>query len=137
MAVPEYTNSDFTITIDEATLKRLQVEYESLTDELKLRADSYPWSSTADVTIESPFYLQLGGGSFTEATALVKKLEKIRTNLAERFQLTYQDADGLAVGIKALLKDTDAVENLNDMTADEFASFVQIAADSTLSTGES
>ncbi len=133
MAGDRYKNTDDTIKIDETSLKRLQGEYEDLSAEFKKRADSYPWSTTADVSIEYPFYLKLGGASFEEAQALVKKLEKVRTNLAERFDLTYKDSEGLASGIKSLLADTDAVEELNGMTADEFGTFVQGAADVTLS----
>jgi hypothetical protein len=120
-----YTSTEFTIKIDEATLKRLQTEYTDLAAEFKKRADYYPWASTGSASIEYPFNLKLGGPAATEPQNLIRAINTIRTNLAERFQLTYGDSDALAGGIKALLADTDAVEDLNGMTADEFGSYVQ------------
>ncbi|GAA3622144.1 hypothetical protein GCM10022223_43810 [Kineosporia mesophila] len=125
MANEKYNDGTLTIKIDEGALRRLQSEYTDLAAEFKKRAGEYGWSDKGNVTIAYPFYLQMGGASFEEAKSLIKALEKVRGNLLERFQLTYGDADGLSVGLKSLLAETDLAEELNGMTADEFGAYIQ------------
>jgi hypothetical protein len=129
MAGDSYTSDVKTIKVDKESLTRLQTEYTDLAADIEKRLNMYHWAEGSDISLAGPFKIRLGGNNFVAGQDLAKHLERIRTNLVERFTLTYQDSEGLSVGLKALLADTDAVEELNSMTSEQFGTFVQASTE--------
>jgi hypothetical protein len=119
--------TEFTIKIDEPTLQRLRTEYGDLLEDMDTRLADYQWDSGetySDLTLGDQFPLSLGGAEFAQAVKLAKELDKVRKNLTGRFDTVYSNASNLYWGLQSLLEDTDAVEHLNQMTAEEFSEFI-------------
>lgn len=129
--------TDFTIKIDEATLRRLKTEYGALIEDMDTRLANYQWDGgepNSTLVLGEPFPLRLGGAEFTAAVGLVKALDVVRKNLTGRFDTVYTNASNLYWGLQFLLEDSDAVEHLTDMTAQQFDQF--IPTDSTQGSGD-
>ncbi|MGF7239062.1 MAG: hypothetical protein ACQSGP_29525 [Frankia sp.] len=119
--------TEFTIKIDEPTLKRLKTEYGSLISDMDTRLANYQWDSgepKSTLILGEPFPMHLGGADFTEAVGLANALDVVRKNLTGRFDTVYTNASDLYWGLQFLLADSDAVENLAKMTAQQFDQFI-------------
>ncbi|SNQ46307.1 conserved hypothetical protein [Frankia canadensis] len=114
------------IVIDEATLTRLKTEYATLLDDIDTRMSTYKWGNSpgSRLNLDEQFPLRLGGADFAAAVSLAKDLEKIRQNLTGRIGDTYTNASNLRWGLEYLLADTNHIEPLNKMTAEEFESYI-------------
>ncbi|CAO5147337.1 conserved hypothetical protein [Frankia sp. AiPs1] len=120
------------IVIDEPTLIGLRNKYQGLLDDIDTRMTDYQWGTNPDsrLSLGDEFTLRLGGADFVEAVGLAKDLGKIREKLAGRVDSTYSDATNLRWGLEYLLQDTDAVEHLTTMSAQEFQSFIPVSTTS-------
>ncbi|CUU56044.1 hypothetical protein Ga0074812_106299 [Parafrankia irregularis] len=119
---------EFTIVVDEATLKRLKGEYQALLTDIDLRMNYYKWTpqSTTAVSLGTAFPLRLGGSGFTEAVGLAQGVELVRQNLVERVNNLYTHATNLRWGLEYLLEEAERTEgeNVTTMTAGEFSSYM-------------
>jgi hypothetical protein len=112
------------IEIDETTLKAFQGEYNGYTDDIKKAATTnYTWGNSS-INMSAQFTLPLGGSNFKAASGLKDAIEGVRQNLFGRMQASYTDTYDIYAGVTSLLADTDAVENLNTMTGQEFDSYI-------------
>ncbi|EFC80118.1 hypothetical protein [Parafrankia sp. EUN1f] len=119
---------EFTIVVDEATLKRLKGEYQTLLNDIDLRMNYFKWTpeSTTTVSLGTAFPLRLGGSGFTEAVGLAQGVELVRQNLVERVNNLYTHATNLRWGLEYLLEEAERTEgeNVTTMTAGEFSSYM-------------
>jgi hypothetical protein len=115
------------IIINEAYLEGLQRKYGADVDEIEsFYGKVYPYGGLpgTNVDITKPFLLRLGGATFTEAQDVVGVLDATRSGVATRFNSTRGELYTLENGIKFLLADSEATENLSTLSADQFEYFM-------------
>lgn len=115
------------IVINEDFLHQLQVKYTAHVDDIdQLYGKVYPYGTLPDshVDFTKPFVLLLGGANFEEATDVTEPLEAVRSDLAERFSGARGQLYTLEWGIKFLLDDSEATEQLSTLSAEQFEHFM-------------
>jgi len=121
---PYAPGTTFTIQIDGDNLTRLKGEYANLIASIEKRLGQFTWSPTASAYISGPFPLYLGGSGFEAGNLLSQNIETARGKLVTRLGTTYTNAYQLRWGLEFILEDSKALEELNGMSADEFAAFI-------------
>lgn len=115
------------IVINQDYLQTLQTKYAGQVDDIdKFYGKVYPYGSLPDshVDITQPFKLNLGGANFVEAQDMAGVLDGTRSGVATRFKNARGEIYNLEYGIKFLLADSDATEQLSTLSADQFEYFM-------------
>lgn len=115
------------IVINEEFLTRLQSRYAGHVDTFdRLLGKVYPYGPlpASNVDISRPFVLKLGGANFTEAQDVAGVLDGSRAGVVTRCTKSRDEIYTLEHGIKFLLADSDATEQLNTLSADQFEYFM-------------
>jgi hypothetical protein len=130
---------DNTITINESYLLdriRNYTDYENESDD---RLQSFLWQPVAggsvqgNLSVELP--LKLGAASFSPASDLVTNAGAVRTNFLTRMTAFNEQSGFLRNGLQSLLDNSETIESLNTMTADEFGSYVDETSSGSSSSG--
>ncbi|GAB3156674.1 hypothetical protein GCM10027290_54900 [Micromonospora sonneratiae] len=115
------------IVINESYLRKLQATYAELVDDIdRIYGKIYPYGALPESKVDftKPFTLHLGGAGFSEAVALVERIDSTRAGLAERFKSARGELNTLEFGIKFLLADSEATEELGTLSAEQFEYFM-------------
>lgn len=115
------------IVINETYLQHLQTTYTDQVDDIdRLYGKVYPYGALPEssVDITKPFTMKLGGANFNEAIDLVTAIDGVRSGVAGRFKSGRGEIYTLEFGIKFLLADADATEQLNTLSAEQFEYFM-------------
>jgi len=115
------------IVINEIYLQQLQKKYADDVDGIDGmygKVYSYGTLPASDVDITKPFKVNLGGANFSEATDMTGALESTRSGLTARFKSARDQLKTLEYGIKFLLADSDATEQLGTLSADQWNYFM-------------
>src|SRR5262245_4147951 len=106
------------IVINAEFLRRLVTKYTGDVDEIdRMHGKIYEYGTLpgSKVDITRPFALRLGGRGFDEAVDMTRRLDAVRSGLAERFKNARRELYNLEHGIKFLLDDSEAVEQLSTL----------------------
>ncbi|WP_426565444.1 hypothetical protein ACPPVT_03330 [Angustibacter sp. McL0619] len=118
------------ITIDEHRLDELKSEYTAHQADATRAGKLYPWPTDAggavsgDLSVVLP--LRLGADAFPEGVSLKSSADAVRLALAARVAAFADAAYQLEWGLTFLLRDADATETFNEMTAQQFASYIPV-----------
>lgn len=115
------------IVVNEEYLRRLQTEYAAYVDDIdKFHGKIFSHGSLPEskMDITQPFTLRLGGKGFAEAADMGAALDRVRTGLAERIRGARDELDAMEHGIKFLLADSNATEQMGTLTAEQFDYFM-------------
>jgi hypothetical protein len=115
------------IIISEEFLRGLQKEYTGhvdLIDKIIGKVVAYGTQPDSRFDVTQPIPLRLGGKGFDEAIAVNAKIELIRQGLVDRFKTTRTEIHHLDYGIRFLLADSDAVEQVTTLTSQQFEYFM-------------
>jgi hypothetical protein len=115
------------IVINESYLRKLQAVYADLVDDIdRIYGKVYPYGALPEAKVDftKPFTLRLGGAGFSEAVELVERIDTTRSGLAARFKSEQGELNTLEFGIKFLLADSEATEELTTLSAEEFEYFM-------------
>ncbi|MEU5941629.1 hypothetical protein ABZ807_21135 [Micromonospora sp. NPDC047548] len=115
------------IVINESYLRKLQATYADQVDEIDLMYGKvYPYGALPESKVDftKPFKLHLGAKGFTEAEDLASAIDATRSGLATRFKSARGEISMLEYGIKFLLADSEATEQLNTLSAEQFEYFM-------------
>lgn len=115
------------IVINQTYLQGLQTRYASLVDDIdRLYGKVYPYGALpgSHVDITKPFIFKLGGANFTEAQDVAGVVDATRAGVVARFKAARAEIYTLEYGIKFLLADSDAVEQLSTLSAEQFEYFM-------------
>jgi hypothetical protein len=115
------------VVINQDYLRQLQTEYTGDVDEIdQFNGKVYKHGTLPDtnVDITRPFVMRMGGAGFAEAIDMVGMIDGTRSGVAARFKSARGEIYTLEYGIKFLLADSDAVEQLSTLTAQQFEYFM-------------
>ena len=115
------------IVINQSFLQGLQTRYTSLVDEIdSLYGKVYPYGALpgSHVDVTKPFVLKLGGANFTEAQDAAAVVDATRSGTTARLKSARGEIYTLEYGIKFLLADADATEQLSTLSAEQFEYFM-------------
>lgn len=121
------------IVINESYLHTLQTTYAGQVDDIdSMYGKVYAYGALPEshVDITKPFTLRLGGANFTEAQDLVGRIDAVRSGLAARFKSGRGELYTLEYGIKFLLADSDATEQLSTLSSEQFEYFMPTSSGS-------
>jgi hypothetical protein len=119
------------IVINEEYLKKLQREYAELVDQLeKLDRKVYRYGNLpeSNVDITQQFKLRFGGAKFSEGLEAATRINEIREGLVQRLKRVRAELYTLEHGVKFLLNDSDAVEQLTTLSSEQFEYFMPKSA---------
>ncbi|WP_432842794.1 hypothetical protein [Dactylosporangium sp. CA-092794] len=115
------------IIINEAYLQGLQTKYTNQVNDIDgMYGKVFAYGSLpgAHMDIKQPFTIRLGGANFVEAQDDVNILDQTRSGLAERLKSARGELYTLEYGIKFLLADSEATEQLSTLSAEQFEYFM-------------
>jgi hypothetical protein len=115
------------IVINQTYLQSLQKKYTDEVDDIDgMYGKVYAYGSLpgSHVDVTKPFKVNLGGANFSEATDMTGALDATRSGLAGRFKSARGQLYTMEYGIKFLLADSDATEQLGTLTADQWNYFM-------------
>ncbi|GAB2922088.1 hypothetical protein GCM10027280_06640 [Micromonospora polyrhachis] len=115
------------IVINESYLRKLQAIYTDLVDDIdRIYGKIYPYGHLPESRVDftKPFTLRLGGAGFSEAVELVERIDTTRSGLAARFKSGRGELSTLEHGIRFLLADSEATEQVSTLSAEQFEHFM-------------
>ncbi|MGW1062322.1 hypothetical protein [Micromonospora rubida] len=115
------------IVINEEYLRTLQTAYATQVDSIDAvygKVYAYGNLPGSNVDMTKPLPMRLGGAAFTEAVEAVAALDGVRSGLAGRFASARGELHALEYGVKFLLADSDAVEQLTTLSSEQFEYFM-------------
>jgi len=115
------------IVINQDYLQKLQTKYTGQVDDIdKMYGKVYAYGTLPGTHVDftRPFTLSLGGANFTEAQDMAGALDGTRSGLAGRFKSARGEIYTLEYGIKFLLADSDATEQLSTLSSEQFEYFM-------------
>lgn len=115
------------IVINQDYLRGLQTKYTDQVDRIDLmygKVYAFGTLPGSHVDFTKPFKLSLGGANFVEAQDMAGALDGTRSGLAGRFKSARGEIYTLEYGIKFLLADSDATEQLSTLSAEQFEYFM-------------
>lgn len=121
------------IVINEAYLHTLQTTYAGQVDDIDgMYGKVYAFGSLPEshVDMTQPLTLRLGGSGFTEAQELGKRIDGVRSGVAARFKSGRGELYTLEYGIKFLLADSDATEQLSTLSSEQWEYFMPTSSGS-------
>lgn len=107
------------ITINEQYLQRIIVlfdEYESESEVMKYGP------------LSQDLGLKVGGPGFAPGVHLKAAAKLVQANFLERATMFCDQTGSIGYGIRQLLENSDRIESLNDLSAAEFADYVEEAS---------
>ena len=115
------------IVINEEFLRTRQKRYAEHVDTFdRLLGKVYVYGAlpASHVDIKKPFILKLGGANFTEAQDVAGVVDGTRSGVVDRMTKSRGEIYVLEHGIKFLLADSTATEQLNTLDAQQFEYFM-------------
>jgi len=115
------------IVINESYLQAQETQYAGQVDDIdKLSGKVFPYGNltASHVDFTKPFGVALGGANFTEAQDMLTAVDGVRSGLADRFKSGRGELYTLEYGIKFLLADSNAVEDLSTLNSEQFEYFM-------------
>ncbi|NBE80120.1 hypothetical protein [Micromonospora rubida] len=119
------------IVINEEYLKKLQKTYSDQVDsidELYGKVFKYGNLPESNVDLTKPFVMRLGGANFSEAVDVVASIDGVRSGVAGRIKSARGEIYTLEHGVKFLLADSEATEQLSTLSAEQFEYFMPKSA---------
>ena len=119
------------IVINQDYLQKQETQYAGQVDDIdRLYGKVYPYGSlpASSVDFTKPFGFTIGGANFAEAQDMLGVVDTTRSGLADRFKSARGDIYTLEYGIKFLLADSNAVEDLNTLNSEQFEYFMPTSA---------
>jgi hypothetical protein len=118
------------IVINESYLQAQETQYAGQVDDIdKLTGKVFAYGNLpgSHVDFTKAFGFTLGGANFTEAQDVLTAADGVRSGLADRFKSARGDLYTLEYGIKFLLADSNAVEDMSTLDSEQFEYFMPTA----------
>ncbi|GAB6901836.1 hypothetical protein [Kineosporia succinea] len=116
------------IVINEAYLKARKTDFANFYDQAVSRLGYHSWTTGQTFNLSQKLVMPSGGGKFTPGTNLYNAAEAVRENFAGRMGQFKIQSENLYEGLDDLLENQEEIQNLNNITADEFGYYVEEVA---------
>jgi hypothetical protein len=121
------------ITINDKYLFDQMNLFGTYQDESYERSAAYAWGGTGSVPMDlsADTQMKFGGPNFVPGFNMNKAANAVRGNFSTRMMSFNEQSGFLNVGLKALLDDSENIESLNTVSADDFEYYVDETATAT------